>query len=233
MSSPSLPGIAVELVVRIFKSLPNCRAVAALNRTSRKFYLIWLSNAAEISDAVLLRSIDCYADAEELLRFQTAQEREWEAEESETDKSTTGEAADIHRDAYQELLERNKRFVANAFMVSKECLDLQVEESRMFFTNLFGPDGKEHRRKCFVPLTHIRYRIHSIVALSNHRVLQDEYLKETNLGDLRNMQDDRIWIDPKEHYSDWGYFRLYVKTSSARDPFDLIDMAYRDRMRGF
>ena len=77
--SPSLAGFASELALQIFEMLPDCHAVTALNRASHYFYAIWLFNAAAIPDAVLSRTIKCSVSAEGLVRFQTAQEREWVA----------------------------------------------------------------------------------------------------------------------------------------------------------
>ena len=151
MSSPSLRGISNELIVWIFQFLPKSRDVAALNCTSRKFYQIWRSNAALISEAVLPRSFDSYADAEELVRLQTAQAQEWEAEGSETDLPELDEASY----AYLEVLKRNIRFASNASLISKECTDLQVEANRRFFHNLRGPDGEDMQRENHLYLMHI------------------------------------------------------------------------------
>lgn len=229
MSSPSLPRLATEVVVRIFVLLPSCRAVAALNCTSRKFYQIWLSNAAAISNAVLSRTIDCYADAEELVQFQTVREREKEAKDWKTDKPETDEATD----AYQKILKRNQRFTANASMVSKECTHLRVKANSRFYQGLKAPDGEKLRREYSRYLTHIRYRIHSIVALSNDQVAQDEYLEATSLDDLENMQDKSVWSNPRHYYDDFEYFCIYKKTGSARDPFDLIEEAHDKARRNF
>lgn len=227
MSSPSLGGISNELVVWIFQLLPKSRDVAALNCTSRKFYQIWRLNAALISDAVLPRTLDCYADAEELVRFQTAQAQEWEAEGSETDLPELNEASY----AYLEVLKRNIRFAANASLISKECTDLQVDANRRFYRNLRGPDGEDMQRENLLYLMHVRYRIHSIVALSNDQAAQDAYVEATSLDDLRNMDDESIWINPRHHYTDWEYFRIYLKMASARNPFDLIEQVYVDKLR--
>lgn len=228
MSSPSLSGLANELVDQIFRLLPNCHAVAALNSTSRRFYHIWLSNAASISTAVLSRTIDCYGDAEELVRLQTAQEQDAEAEDSETENLETNETDD----AYQKVLKRNKRFGANASMVILECTELRVEATGEFYQYLEGPDPEKFRHAHFLYLTHLRYRIHSIVALSHDPAAQDDYLEATSWEDLKNMQHGRIWVNPRHYYTDFDYFRIYLKTRSARDPFGLVEKVERKMTRG-
>ncbi len=109
MSFPSLPGLVPKLIVQIFKLLPICHDVAALNRTCRKIHRIWASDAAAISNAVLPRVIDCDDEAEALVRYQTALEQEWEAGKSDTDYPKTD-------DVYQKTLKRNQRFADNASM---------------------------------------------------------------------------------------------------------------------
>ena len=222
MSSPSLSGLMNELVLEIFELLPDHHAVAALNSTSRKFYLIWRSNAAAISDAVLPRVIACYDSAEELFRFQRAQEREPETEEPETNEQKPDEATA----RYRGILKRNNRLIANQCMISKECVDLFTEDIGESFRNYpralqEGPGFKYLR---------IRYRIHCIAALSFDRLAQDEYLEATPLEDLTDMRLEYIWINPRHYYTDFEYFRIYTKTQSARDPFALIERAFREKV---
>lgn len=211
MSSPSLPGLPSELVLQIFTLLPGRRDVAALNRTSDRFYKVWRSNAAAISDAVLSRTIACYASAEELVRFQRAQERELETIEEETDELEVDEA----REAYQEVLKRNKRFTINASIISDECRNLSMVA--------FSGFGHDHLR--------LRYRIHSIAALSNDEAAQTAYLEATSLSELHKMRQDSIWSNPRHYYTEFEYFCIYIRTRTARDPFELIDQAYEYKWR--
>lgn len=199
--------------------LPNCCAVA--NSTK-----IWLSNAAAISDAVLPRAIERYTDAEELVRFQKAQEQECEAEEeSKTDEPQTDEADDAHHN----VLKRNEYFAVDASIVSKECADLQAEAiNGGFDQDLHGSEAEGLHRTIFRGLKRIRYRIHCIAALSSHRAAQDGYLEATSLDDLKGMRDDSAGTKPRHYYIDFDYFRVHIKTSWARNAFDSIEGVYRD-----
>lgn len=215
-SSPSLPGIPAELVLEIFTLLPGRRDVAALNSTARRFYQVWRANAAAISDAVLSRSIHCYAIAEELVRFQTAQERRLETieEEEETDEFLEIDQ-DQAREAYREVLKRNGRFIANAFIVADECRNLKIGGFSGFNDN--------HVR--------LRYRIHCVAALSYDRTAQNAYLGARSLSELHQMRQDSVWSNPRHYYTDFEYFRIYIKTRTARDPFELIELVHKYRWR--
>lgn len=203
MSAPSLPGLANDLVLHVLQLLPNCRAVAALNRTSQKFYQIWRANAAIISDAVLPRAVFC-AEELESVQFQIAQERERKAKKPETDEQETEEAGD----PYQKILKRINRFAANAAMILKECTDLLTKGLRNFFQRGEGQAANEFRCN----LHRVRYRIHCIAALSSNRAAQDEYLGATSVGGLTTMEDDRLWTDPRHYYNDSVYRSMYIKT---------------------
>lgn len=210
MPSPSLAGLPSELVLQIFTLLPGRRDIAALNSTSNRFYKIWRSNAAAISDAVLSRTIACYASAEELVRFQRAQERGWTIEE-ETDESEIDQA----REAYREVLKRNERFAINGSIIADECRNLRISGLSGF--------NDEHFR--------LRYRIHCIAALSNDRAAQTAYLGATSLSELNQMRQNSIWSNPKHYYTDFEYFRIYMKDRTARDPFVLIDLTHEYKWR--
>ena len=201
-SSPSLSRLPHELVLDIFEYLPERRDVAALNSISVRFYQVWRSNAAAISDVILSRTIDCYASAKELVRLQRAQERK---RGDDDDGSEAG-------DAYREVLRRNNRFADNAFLISRECRVLLLPSH-------IGDEGcHEHLR--------LRYRIHCIAALSSDKAAQVRYVGATSLDDLRRMRRDKIWSNPRIYYTISEYFHIYIRTVLARDPFELIDLAY-------
>lgn len=210
-SSPSLLGIPSELVLEIFTLLPRRCDVAALNSTASRFYKVWRANAAAISDAVLSRTIDCYASAERLVQFQSAQERGWETIEEETDELEIDHA----REAYREVLKRNERFAVNASIISDECRNLRVG----------GPGNFDHNH------LRLRYRIHCVAALSNDQAAQTAYLGATSLSELHQMRQDSIWRNPKHYYTDFEYFRIYLRTRTARDPFELIDLTHKYKWR--
>ena len=223
MSSPSLPGLVSKLIVQIFKLLPNCRDVAALCRTSRKIYRVWVSEAAAISRTVLPRVIDCYDEAEALVRYQTALDQKWEAGKSDTDYPKTD-------DAYQKLLKRNQRFADNASMISRECTDMQAEAYSKL--DLRPPETDRRRRENFLHLAQIRYRLHCVVALSHDQAAQDQYLEAMSLPDLEEVQDQTTWSNSQRPDNDYRYFSIYMKTRRARDPFKLIEKVYDYRMFG-
>ena len=170
MSSPSLPRLSNELVHEIFTWLPDSRAVAALNGTSRKFYQVWRSGAAAISNTVLPRCIECYANAEELVRHQIA---------PGTDTGSEGKGNRKADSAYREVLKRNERFAVNASKTANEC------KYHPTFVN-------EQRRLNYLRL---RYRVHCMAELSYDRIAQREYAEATAMEDLEELLNDHLWPD--------------------------------------
>ncbi|CAF9937433.1 MAG: hypothetical protein ALECFALPRED_007249 [Alectoria fallacina] len=81
MSSPQAPFLSIknqsaitdlppELITSIYKHLDKPSSIIALNSTCRGHYLIWQSNAASISSAVIYDKIPSFSTALELLYVQ-------------------------------------------------------------------------------------------------------------------------------------------------------------------
>ena len=66
----SLPALAPELKIQIFKSMDSFSSVAILSSTSRTFHNLWKSDAKSICNAVLQRTIECLPEAQVLLDAQ-------------------------------------------------------------------------------------------------------------------------------------------------------------------
>lgn len=66
----TITDLPPELITSIYKHLDKPSSIAALSSTCRKNYLIWQSDAASISSAVIYDNISSFSTALELLYVQ-------------------------------------------------------------------------------------------------------------------------------------------------------------------
>lgn len=74
MSSETLTDLAPELIIQILKSSDSFADVTSLSGTCRKMFIIWKTNVDTISEAILARTVPCYAEALELIDAQETAE---------------------------------------------------------------------------------------------------------------------------------------------------------------
>ena len=70
MPSKTWTDLAPELLIQILKSSDSFADVTSLSSTSRKMFIIWKTNIDVICDAILPRTVPCYAQARELMEAQ-------------------------------------------------------------------------------------------------------------------------------------------------------------------
>ena len=70
MPSQILTDLAPELIIQILKSSDSFADLTSISSTSRKMFLIWKMNIDSICEAVLARTVPCYAQARELIEAQ-------------------------------------------------------------------------------------------------------------------------------------------------------------------
>ena len=108
MSQASLPGLASELKIQIFKSMDTFSSVTILSSTSRTFHDVWKLNTKSISDAVLQRIIECPVEAKMLL----------DAEDSNPQCVPDRDTSDEEYNSYQSAINRTHRAFFNAHEAS-------------------------------------------------------------------------------------------------------------------
>lgn len=74
MRPSSILNLPSEIILHVFQSVDSFAEVVALNRTRRIFHDTWRLNATSICNAVLPQAIDCFFDAQELVRAQDHQQ---------------------------------------------------------------------------------------------------------------------------------------------------------------
>ncbi|CAF9943626.1 MAG: hypothetical protein ALECFALPRED_000804 [Alectoria fallacina] len=107
MSQASLPGLAPELKIQIFKSMDSFGSVAVLSSTSRAFHDIWMSDTKSICDAVLQRIIECPIEiAAALVDAQESSQLAVHVPNLDTRQKD--------HSAHQSVIERTQRMLVNA-----------------------------------------------------------------------------------------------------------------------
>ena len=103
----SLPGLAPELKIQIFKSMDSFGSVAVLSSTSRAFHDIWMSDTKSICDAVLQRIIECPIEiAAALVDAQESSQLAVHVPNLDTRQKD--------HSAHQSVIERTQRMLVNA-----------------------------------------------------------------------------------------------------------------------
>ncbi|KAL8729461.1 MAG: hypothetical protein Q9166_004709 [cf. Caloplaca sp. 2 TL-2023] len=105
MDHPRLANLPPEILLRIFLHADDLATVNALVRSSSIFHCLWLLNANSIAIAVLPKVIECYDEAQCLVRAQ---------ELGEPIASAHGRRSRSHREAVIVLV---RRYLANARLV--------------------------------------------------------------------------------------------------------------------
>ena len=129
MSQASLPALAPELKIQIFKSMDSFSSVAILSSTSRTFHNLWKSDAKSICDAVLQRTIECLPEAQVLLDAENSSYQTIDAQ----DLGTSQEG----HDAFQQAILRSQRLLVNA-----DAALLAFEKFRYEMFEVFESDRK-------------------------------------------------------------------------------------------
>ena len=70
MPSKTLTDLASQLLIHIFKSSDSFADVTSLSSISRRMFIIWKTNVDVIGDAILPRTVSCFAQARELVEAQ-------------------------------------------------------------------------------------------------------------------------------------------------------------------
>lgn len=70
MPSIILTDLAPELLIHILKSADNFADVTSLSSISRKMFIVWKTNIDVICNAILERTVPCFAQARELVETQ-------------------------------------------------------------------------------------------------------------------------------------------------------------------
>lgn len=70
MASIILTDLAPELLIHILKSTDNFADVTSLSSISRQMFIVWKTNIDVICNAILARTVPCYAQARELIDAQ-------------------------------------------------------------------------------------------------------------------------------------------------------------------
>ncbi len=191
-------GLAPELLLKVFESLDSHQEITALNITSVRFHDIWYLHTASISTAVLSRSIDCFDDAQELLKMK---------------KKATPHDGDLPR--RQITLQRNRILVTNANLASlaeseigRNVLDRgeKILNKRLFndiYTESNRPAQCTSERKVFI---YIYYRLWIAAMLASKPLEQWDHLEAVSHEELRGM--DRMALCLGKQYCSFGNTRL-------------------------
>ena len=130
MSQASLPGLAPELKIQIFKSMDSFSSVTVLSSTSRTFRSIWKFNTKSVCDALVQRILDCPGEAKMLLDAQDSSQHTVDAQDFDTNQEEESKP-------FQEAIEHSQRAFVNARTASFAFKDFDLKASR------FSGPGRE------------------------------------------------------------------------------------------
>lgn len=176
MAIASLSALATDIVLHIFKSLDSHRTIVSLNSTSTRFYDIWRLNTLSISNAVLPRSIDCFEEAQELLKVQSS-----------------SIIKDADQSPYQVSLQHNRRLLSNASVVAKVKSGLGLLSKNEWLIERYGQQGPARLYYCLWTATALSdntERQHAYMDTLQLRDLLGILLMVTGLIDAQNHTDD-------------------------------------------
>ena len=182
MAFSLLDQLPSEIIIQIFKSIDDFSTLVSLICTSPTLYAVWQLNMSSICTAVLPKTIDCFDDAQELVK---------------TQELISEQPQNLISEKYNRAADILKRFRSNAHAVSlasdifqahfRYCENTRNELSLMTLT----PSER-------IRFTHAFYRVWTITILVQQGSVSSQRLKSllTSLSarEIFRIQEVALWL---------------------------------------